>query len=365
MASDKKRSDSTKDGEETKTQKLRGFFVSHDIYDDASAIFTHRLKPVSEIKETCFIVLDTNPLLVPYSVGRQSLEQIRKTYQRLTLSNILRIPGQVAREFADNRPTKLKELYSQLYRKRNINYENKGYYPLLEGNTKYQEVLEKERQLDALLKEYRKVVGELLNEVQSWTWNDPVSAMYNEVFTQEVVTEIEIDREKLRSDLQYRYTNNIPPGYKDDTKEDEGFGDLVIWYTILKLGEERDVIFVTGDEKTDWWYQSEKQFLYPRYELVDEFRRIFKGRSFHMMTFSELLTLYGANESVVQEIKREEQQQALLPRHSFISQMGYVAEQSVYEWLKKTYGEESVRKSHGLEERDYDFVAVDRDNTKY
>ncbi len=46
--------------------------------------------------------------------------------------------------------------------------------------------------------------------------------------------------------------------------------------------------------------------MYPRYELVDEFRRKSGGQSFHMVKFSRFLELYGATNEVVEEIKKEE-----------------------------------------------------------
>jgi hypothetical protein len=64
---------------------------------------------------------------------------------------------------------------------------------------------------------------------------------------------------------------------------------------------------VSIDEKPDWWYQSEKQPLYPRYELVDEFRRASNQQSFHIVTLSRFLELYGASQDVVEEVRREEQ----------------------------------------------------------
>jgi DNA-binding response OmpR family regulator len=66
------------------------------------------------------------------------------------------------------------------------------------------------------------------------------------------------------------------------------------------------VFFVSGDEKPDWWHRSEGQTLYPRYELVDEFRRHSEGQSFHIIPFSQFLEIYGASQSIVQEVRREE-----------------------------------------------------------
>jgi hypothetical protein len=90
--------------------------------------------------------------------------------------------------------------------------------------------------------------------------------------------------------------NHIPPGYKDEGKEQNAIGDYLIWLTILDIGKSKQlpVLFVSGDEKSDWYHQSESQALYPRYELVDEYRRASGGHQFHMVNFSGFLDLFGA-----------------------------------------------------------------------
>ncbi len=114
----------------------------------------------------------------------------------------------------------------------------------------------------------------------------------------------------IRNDLATRQAHSIPPGYKDASKPDSGIGDLLIWRTILDVGEKLnvDVIFVSSDEKADWWHQSDKQALYPRHELVDEFRRHSKGKSLHILRFSDFLRLFGASKEVVEEVRQEEKQ---------------------------------------------------------
>ena len=108
-------------------------FIAESIYPDVQPIFTAKYKPLEEIKEDCLVVLDTNALLVPYLIGRDSLQQIRMTYSKLASEKRLLVPGQVAREFAKNRANKLTELYQQFNRKiSNINRLQKGRYPLLE-----------------------------------------------------------------------------------------------------------------------------------------------------------------------------------------------------------------------------------------
>jgi len=293
-------------------KKATDIFIIKSIFPDAGSIFTARLKPLEDIKDSATVVLDTSVLLVPYSIGKESLDQIGTTYRTLVEADRLVIPGQVAREFAKNRAQKIAELFQQLSRKRNkVPSLRKGKYPLLEGVEVYQETIRLEEQIDELLAKYKKILGKVLDHIQNWTWNDPVSLLYSELFTEQVIFDLEYDEEEIREDLERRHLHHVPPGYKDAAKEDSGIGDLLIWHTILEIGKQRktDVIFVSGDQKSDWWHRSEGVALYPRYELVDEFRRVSEGASFHIITFSRFLDLYGASEEIVQEVRAEEEKQ--------------------------------------------------------
>jgi rRNA-processing protein FCF1 len=204
-------------------------FISKTVFPDPGAIFTFRLKSVQEIKENCFVVLDTNALLLPYTATSESIKQIGETYSQLKNKDRLRIPAQVAREFAKNRPRRLVELYQQLSRKRSLNIQSNK-YPLLESQSDYEDLLRIEAELIKLLSEYRRTLGRLLDHIKSWTWNDPVSTMYNEIFVESVIVDTERTENEIREDLSTRIIHNIPPGYKDDNKDDDGVGDLLIWH---------------------------------------------------------------------------------------------------------------------------------------
>jgi DNA-binding NarL/FixJ family response regulator/exonuclease VII small subunit len=295
-----------------KKQNDFNIFIANSIYPEAEALFAIHLTSPDGIKDNCIVVLDTNSLLVPYTIGKKSLDEIRHVYAKLAEEKRLMIPGQVAREFANNRANKLVQIFQQLSRKINsVSQLHRGKYPLLESLQQYQEAIELEEQIDALLKKYRGTVREVLNHIRSWTWNDPVSLLYAEIFKQGVVFDPSFDESEVETELARRQLHHIPPGYKDSGKDDKGIGDLLVWFTILEAGEthKRSVIFVSGEEKPDWWYKSEGQALYPRYELVDEFRRYSDGHSFHIVAFADLLDLYGVSESVVEEIRAREEQE--------------------------------------------------------
>lgn len=317
-------------------------------YPDASSIFAVSLSPLEQVRDEALIVLDTNVLLVPYTVNPKSLEDIRRTYARLITEERLFIPAQVAREFAKNRASKIGELFQQLSRKRNkLDTLQVGRYPLLEPLPEYNQLLALEREIDEKVKQYRKALGTILDHIRSWRWNDSVSVIYRELFQPAVIIDPKLEITEIENDLKRRNSNRIPPGFKDASKEDQGIGDLLIWHTILHLGRERkrSVIFVSGEEKTDWWHRSEGEALYPRFELVDEFRRISDGKDFHIAKFSQLLDLFGAEEQVVAEVRNKEEAQRIIPRAGDLAWRALRAEQAVGIWLQNRFSPRELRKS--------------------
>ncbi len=323
----------------TDTQKpVQDPLVRQRIFPDPAQLFDFSPLGLNEALRDGIVVVDTNVLLVPYTTGRASLEQIRRCYACLTQDGRLRIPGQVVREFADNRAEKLKVLFQQLSRKRNFNFD-RSEYPLLEGVPSYLELVKRESEISSVLSDYRKLIADLLKTVQDWRWDDPVSQIYRDLFKPPFIVDTEFQHEELLDDLKYRQENRIPPGYKDANNTYSGVGDLIIWKTILKLGEleRRHLIFVSGEEKSDWRYQSEGQALYPRFELVDEYRRMSGGKSFLMISFAELLQQFGAPPTVVEEIKQEEAISALEePRRQLstaAAERAVAANKSIIKWL--------------------------------
>lgn len=320
--------------------------VRQRIFPEPAKVFEFAPVELSTALKDALVVIDTNVLLVPYMTGKASLEQIRGAYKRLTKEGRLRIPGQVAREFADNRAEKLKVLFQQLSRKRDINLP-KSEYPLLEDIPAYSDMVKREGDISKAITDYRNKIAEVLNVVASWQWNDPVSNIYRDLFKGPTIVDPQIDREELLDELKYRQEHRIPPGFKDATNEYSGIGDLLIWKTILSIGqsESKHLIFVSGDEKADWRYQSESQALYPRFELLDEYRRASEGKSLLIISFAQLLEQLGAPAPVVAEIKQEEAAASLAEGSARVHLRAYVAENAVIEWLKMQYPKSIIEKS--------------------
>jgi hypothetical protein len=83
---------------------------------------------------------------------------------------------------------------------------------------------------------------------------------------------------------EFRYRDNIPPGYKDISKDNKKkygdllieskYGDLIQWFQIIDKAKEsnKNIIFITDDAKEDWWWQSSGKTIGPRPELVTELK---------------------------------------------------------------------------------------------
>ena len=279
-------------------------FISNEIFPEADALFNFEHKSIKEIYEKADIVLDTNVLLILLNTGSRSLKEVEKIYSKLIKEERLYIPAQVAREYAKNKPEKIRNLYHHFSQKKQINI-NTSNYPLFEGLDEYKQIEDQEKILLKQFEEYSKRITKILAEIKEWGVNDPVSKMYGKVGLGKRIIPSNLDLNKLLKDKNKRYLHKLPPGYKDAHKDDGGIGDYIIWSEILTLAEKRknNLIFVSGEEKSDWWSKSTNSELHVRYELIDEYRRKSDGKSFHIINFSKFLELFGAETEIISQVK--------------------------------------------------------------
>ena len=158
-------------------------------------------------------------------------------------------------------------------------------------------------------KQYAEAVGKVIDKIKTWDRSDPVLDMLREVVSPSAIVDLaqnEIDN--LCSEFASRVASGRGPGSEDEGKGRNSIGDFVVWKTLLNTGKQRkmDAVFVSSDQKKDWWSQVNKQPLFPRVDIVDEYRCVTGGRTIHLLTLSELLALDGSTSAVVEEIRIEE-----------------------------------------------------------
>ncbi len=292
-----------------KTIDLDAIFCIEEILPDSTAFFEDAPLSIVEEIESALIVLDTNVLLMPYGTAADSLSQIVEVYEKIKNRGCLCIPAQVGREFVKNRPAKLSELYQGIPNKTSkIQIIEKLSYPILESESVYNDLNQKIAELQTLKKEINELSNKVRQVIKEWGWNDLVSQAYRPIFTADVIVSPQYDKKELFEEMRKRYSQKIPPGYKDQSKDDMGIGDFLIWKTILHLGrnEKKSVVFVSGDEKADWMNGAEGNGFLPRYELQAEFRRESNGKDIYIIPLSRLLELEKADNKSVEVVRSEE-----------------------------------------------------------
>ncbi|EPR42190.1 hypothetical protein dsx2_0117 [Desulfovibrio sp. X2] len=142
--------------------------------------------------------------------------------------------------------------------------------------------------------------------------------------------------ERINIEGQKRYDNRIPPGHEDQKKKGDGqfhdrgivyyrkYGDFIIWKQLLghtATNDIKDVIFVTGDRKEDWWWIEEGKIIGPQPALVQEIMRDGKVSNFWMYTADqflkrseELLQIEGITDETIAQVKDFTESEKSLPK---------------------------------------------------
>ncbi|MHC8358278.1 PIN-like domain-containing protein [Pseudomonas sp. LB3P81] len=285
-------------------------------FSNPELIFSRDWKDVHKLKNTCIVTLDTNVLLAPYKLRKESINEIEKIYKELKNQKRIFLSKQAAREFAANKSTKLSEIHNSIY-DRKVKLKQLPEYPILFDLPEYKDLQKSTNELKEYIEKYNSNLESIGDKIKSWVWHDPVVQMYKctnvqmykGIFSPEVVVEHELTDEELAKDLIRREKYKIPPGYKDASKDDNSEGDLSVWHTILNLGKKykTDMVFVSEDRKPDWWNRSNGNPLVPKYELIHEYQNVSEGASIHLLILSEFLKIFDAPQEVIKEVQSEEQ----------------------------------------------------------
>ena len=123
--------------------------------------------------------------------------------------------------------------------------------------------------------------GEFQNKM-----SDVLDGKVMEPFTEEELRQIQEEGAK-------RYEQKVPPGWKDNTKGENAYGDLINWKEILRYAKQhqKSIIFVTNDQKEDWICKFEGKIVCPHYGLLREFYQVVGNNHliFHIYTLDRFL----------------------------------------------------------------------------
>ncbi|SDA39085.1 PIN domain-containing protein [Sinorhizobium sp. NFACC03] len=254
------------------------------------------------------IVLDANVLLNLYRYPKTARDELLSVLDKV--QDRLWVPFQVALEYHRNRASVVGEQKQKFAEVRS----------LIDGSLKTLE-----RELESKLNKRHSLIdaGNLLAGLkqhadQFYTQLDELEASQFDVNDDDEI------RNKIESLLEGRIGDpptqeavieaqkegderikfQSPPGYADSRKVEAysyngvryhaKYGDVLLWLQLLNHAKARggDFIFITDDEKADWWWTIDsggKKKLGPRPELVAELSSATKGGMFYMYTSANFL----------------------------------------------------------------------------
>lgn len=347
-----------------------------------------------ELWNDCIFILDTNVLLNLYRYDEATRNDFLVTLEYV--KDRLWIPHQVALEYQENRnqvikseEKRLNDIEIVLNGIKNDVSTKLNQFPSVKSN----DLLEK---LHNLFKNFiDEVRPAMSSQILHSDKHDPVREKLDYLFEDKIGNppENQQELEKIYSEGEARYKVKCPPGYKDDEKKKEShhlynqltfkreFGDLIVWKQILQEISRRSwkhLVFITDDDKEDWWRIEKGQTIGPRPELTKEICDA--GISIFYMYSSERFLKYAKEyleidikeESIKQVesiVELEQNQQLLLSSESFGAGKSYAymnsflktlhgsitnvswqqAEAAVLNWLRYKYPGDLVESSKNFD----------------
>lgn len=256
--------------------------------------------PFEEFKElwesSPLVVIDTNCFLNMYRYSTETTNQILNILDTVPKEHFW-LPAQVVKEYNKNRQdvitreyNKYKEVTKEVERimlvtKNDIDKQfskfNKFRFPKVKSfEVKIDTAIESIKEES---KNYKEEIKDEVKKNEKMLRDDKVKSFIEELISNERIGEPSNIGELLQlySEGERRYQYKIPPGYMDidkdqkDKTKTEKFGDLILWKQLLSQSRENTngIIFVTNDEKEDWWELDKNAVpLRPREELFVEFK---------------------------------------------------------------------------------------------
>lgn len=250
--------------------------------------------------DNCVFVFDTNVLLNLYRYTSNTRDTLLAALDNL--KERVWLPHQVAFEFAKNRCDVIFETvekYKGLEKKKQEFVSSIA--TELRLKTSDEPVVELEKYVEAWLAKQQEK-----NLLVTQASDDRILDKVLSIFDGKVGTAFtEEEHTKLSEEGKKRYEKQIPPGFCDQKKEKDGhenneYGDLIVWKQIMlySASNKVNIIYVTHDQKRDWWNSAKGRTIGPRIELRKEFSDT-TGQEFYMYSMDSFLEQYAHHEGLV------------------------------------------------------------------
>ncbi|PKH07045.1 PIN-like domain-containing protein [Moritella sp. Urea-trap-13] len=252
------------------------------------------------------VSFDTNILLNLYryekSISADIISQIR-SLKRNKFFDIW-LPHQVALEFNLQRKATFKKQERAIHA---IEDEFKSFKKTIEGLSKIggknSEVFPLKKELGVHFDTIGNIIKDYLPKTRSQDSSDPVINNVYDIFNGVVGDSYsQEDMANIEREGEFRFSNNIPPGYDDEGKEiiysysgvkiNAKYGDYILWKQLIDKAsqEQLTVVLVTGDVKSDW---QSKEYSRVRPDLITEFK-LKTGQDFYALTLPDFQRFFDS-----------------------------------------------------------------------
>lgn len=349
-------------------------------------------KEFEELWNNGIFIFDTNVLLNLYRYQYDTRDALLKVMEKLT--NRVWIPYHVGLEFQRNRPIVIAEQYKKFSEVKNIIdksiFTMKKEFDNLQLKTRHSYI-----NPDKLIENFESIKNSFFNDLEklektsiNTSSRDEIRERIDNLFKNNIglppKDQEEID--EIMKDGELRYKKNIPPGFKDISKDEKApdeftysnitykrkYGDLIIWKQIIghvKTKLYKNIVFITDDSKADWLWKIESngpKTLGVRPELREEFYRETNVENFHIYNTQSFLSYANKklNAKVTEEAIQEVRDISNILKSTYENsyknlQMEEMSEKVVYTWLSHMFP--SIEYNH----QGYpDFISY-KDDKKY
>jgi hypothetical protein len=254
---------------------------------------------IQGIWDNGFISLDTNVLFNIYRYSDETRKELIRVIKKY--SSQLWLTNQSAFEFHKNRISVISDqivIYEETIKTFN-KLENDIIKNLKTPHLSKIVLRQFEKTIKATTKDLEKKKVYYKNLLLNDTILTTISSVFNNKVGDAFISE---EIAKIEKEGEGRYKMKIPPGYKDNDKNENKFGDLIIWKELIKKAksENKPFILIIDDIKEDWWLRSQGHTISPRQELAQELYKETQ-QLFHLYTPDRFLEFASKTDAVKQE----------------------------------------------------------------
>lgn len=277
--------------------------------------------------DDCYVVLDANILLNFYRCSKDTSDDVFNILE--AIKDKLWIPYQVVWEYFNNRRNVFHENWNaaktikESFKKCIDQFYHEEKVEKLLARNPFINTDELKGVISQCIDEVNKVLSKYEQNVTDFTFDDDILVKITELLEGKVGDDLsEQDLLNIYKEGKKRYELKFPPGYKDNTKDKQAqgerhvYGDLINWQMIINKAKNDgiNIVFVSGDQKEDWWDVWNGEKIRPRTELIKEFHDktgkdivIYNQHSF--MQYAKENFVNDTKDASIDEVKEVEKEQ--------------------------------------------------------